>query len=259
MREVEAGEIAGRGVMVTQDQLREQDREIRVKLKEQDREIRVALSAVTDDLHHQSRRIEKKVDSYTQGDVKSLLTRMVNLGEEVASIGEMLDGQDKHMQEELQSAERRWERQLHQQERQLEVTIEETDVRLQSQQREMAERMDNLCVQVERMDTLSARVDEAILKITEDNLKAPWKRQLEEASLGWQKELQSAMAARPTRDEFSAYTTLLTTEKICTQLGSLQLRTDEQYNGLQGDVHTLERLYLRQVDQTGDMVRLSLK
>lgn len=249
MREFEAGDIARRGCMVTQDQLREKDREIRD-----------ALSAMTDELHHQSRRIERKVDSFTEGDVKSLLTRMVKLSEEVASIGETLDGQDKHMREELQSAERRWERQVNQQEQQLEATIEETETRLQSQQREMAERMDErmdiLSKRVESMDMLSARVDEAILKITEDNLKAPWERQLQEASLGWQKEMESAMAARPTREEFSAYTTLMTTEKICAQLAALQVRTDGQFNGLQGDVHTLERLYLRQMDQKGDRVSL---
>src|SRR5277367_564368 len=56
--------------------------------------------------------------------------------------------------------------------------------------------------------------------------------------------------------QLSAYTTLETTERIVTQLANLQVRTDEQYNGLQGGLNTLERLYLRQLDQTADMVSL---
>lgn len=232
IREVEASDIASRGLMVTQEQLREKDREIRT-----------ALTAMTDELHKQSRRIERKLDSCTEGDVKSLLARMVGLGEEVASIGEALDGQDKHMREELQATERRWERHVNEQEQRLEAMIEETDTRLQ---REIAQ----------RVDTMSERVDEALVKISERNLQAPWERRIEEAALGWQKELESAMAARPTREEFTGYTTLVTTEKICNQLATLQLRTAEQFNDLQGDLHTVERLYLRQLDQGGDVVSL---
>jgi hypothetical protein len=52
------------------------------------------------------------------------------------------------------------------------------------------------------------------------------------------------------------YTTLVTTEKIVNQLSNLQVGADEQYNGVQGGLNTLEHLYLRQLDQIVDMVSL---
>lgn len=236
MREIEASDIALRSVMVTQDQLRKKDQEIRG-----------IMDTRAEELHHQSRRIERKLDSYTEGDAKGILGRLVDLADEMAEIGETLEGQDRHMQEELQGAERRWERHVDQQERRLEARIEETEIRLHGKQMETAD----------RVDTLSKRVDEAISKIAEETEKAPWERRVQEASVGWRKELEDAMVARPTREELSAYTTLLTTEKIIAQLANLQLATNEQLKGLQGGLNCMERLYLRQLDQSAEMVSVS--
>jgi hypothetical protein len=236
MREIEASDIALRGAMVTQDQLRKKDQEIRGIMDTQ-----------VEELHHHSRRIERKLNSHTEGEVKGILGRMVNLGEELAQIGETLDGQDRHMQEELQGAERRWERNVNQQEQRLEARIEETEIRLQGKQMETAD----------RMDTLSKRVDEAISKIAEETEKAPWERRVQEASLGWRKELEDAMVARPTREEMSAYTTLATTERVIDKIANLQIVTNEQLNGLQGGLRTMERLYLRQLDESADLVSVS--
>ena len=60
--------------------------------------------------------------------------------------------------------------------------------------------------------------------------------------------------ARPWTDDLTGYTTLVTTEKIVDQLVKLQLRTDEQFNGLQGRLNTLEWLCLCQLDQGAEMV-----
>jgi hypothetical protein len=108
-----------------------------------------------------------------------------------------------------------------------------------------------------KMQTVAVRVDDALEKLNEDTRKAPWERQLQEAAVRWRKELQDALADRPMTGQLSAYTTLETTERIVTQLSNLQVRADEQYNGLQGGLNTLERLYLRQLDQTADMVSFS--
>jgi hypothetical protein len=255
MREVEASDIALRGVMVTQDQLRKKDREVRR-----------GFSSVTDELQLQSRRIERKVDACAEGEIKQLLAGWVKLGEQVAEVGEALEGQDRHMQEELQGAERRWERHVNQQEERLEAKIEEKEERLDAKMEEMETRLQSKEREsAERMEMLSARVDDAISKIAEESLKAPWERRVQEASLGWRKELEdvslgwrkdleAALVARPTREELSAYTTLVTTEKVITQLANLQIRTNEQLNGLQGGLYTVERLTLRQVDQRADMV-----
>jgi hypothetical protein len=157
-----------------------------------------------------------------------------------------LDGQDRNVREELQGSERRWERQLNEQDRRLEARIEEQEMRFQDGQKEAAYKMQSLAV----------RVDDALVKMTEDTRKAPWERRVEEAAIAWRKELEDTLAERPTSGDLAAYTTLVTTEKIVSQLANLQVRTDEQYNGLQGGLNTLERLYLRQLDQTADMVSL---
>ena len=57
-------------------------------------------------------------------------------------------------------------------------------------------------------------------------------------------------------DDLTGYTTLVTTKKIVYQLAKLQLHADEQFNGLQGGLNTLERLYLPQLDQGAEMVSL---
>lgn len=225
--------MAIRGVMVTND-----------KLKETDSQIRRTFQAVAEDLHCKTSRIEKKINACADDDVKAILGKLVDLGEQVEKVGEVLDGQDTTMREELQTAERRWERQLNEQEQRLEGRIEEQEIRFQDGQKDNAY----------KMQTLAVRLDDALLKMTEDIQRAPWERQLEEGAKLWRKELQDAMKNRPTTDELSAYTTLLTTEKIVEQLSKLQVRADEQYNGLQGGLTTLERLYLRQLDQTADMV-----
>ena len=92
------------------------------------------------------------------------------------------------------------------------------------------------------------------MKISEENGKAPWERRLQEAAIGWWKELDEALAARPRTDDLTGYTTLVTTEKIVNQLAKLQLRVDEQFNRLQGGLNTLEWLYLRQLDMGLEMV-----
>lgn len=260
MREVEASDVALRGVMVTQEQLKNQDRDIRSTLKVSEKalwdvlvtqeeldhketEIRSAFNVIAGELHHKSRRIERKLNACSEGEVKDLMTRIVTLSEGLAQMGETLDGQDHIMRDELQAAERRWERHVNEQEQRVEGMLEETEIRLESKQREKA-------------DKLSARVDEAILKITEDNLKAPWQRQIQEASLSWQKELERAVAT--TKEEFSAYTTLSTTEKIVQQLAALQIHSHDQFHSLQGGLTTMERLYLRQLDSTATLPLVSL-
>ena len=235
IREVEASDMAIQGIMVTKD-----------KLQETDSQIRRTFQAVADDIHYKSSRIEKKVNACADDDVKAILSKLVDLGEQVEKVGEALDGQDTTIREELQTAERRWERHLNEQERRLEGKIEDQEIRFQDGQKDNAF----------KMQTLAVKVDDALLKITEDIRKAPWERQLEEAAIVWRKELDDALDNRPTTGDLSAYTTLLTTEKIVTQLANLQVRGDEQYNGLQGGLNTLERLYLRQLDQTADMVSL---
>jgi hypothetical protein len=264
MREVEASDVALQGVMVTQDQLKNQDKDIRSTLKasekalwdtlvtqeeleHKEKEILSAFNVITGELHHKSRRIERKVNACTEGEVKDLMTRLVTLSEGLAQMGETLDGQDHIMRDELQAAERRWERHVNEQEQRVEGLvegmIEETQIRLESKQREKA-------------DMLSARVDEAILKITEDNLKAPWQRQIQEASLSWQKELEVAVAT--TREEFSDYTPMSTTEKIVQQLATLQIHSHDQFHSLQGGLTTMERLYLRQLGSTADLPVVSV-
>ena len=222
--------------MVTQD-----------KLKETDHNIRRTFQAVADDLHHKSTRIEKKVNACADDEVQAILTKLVDLKEQVEKVGELLDGQDTNMREELQAAERRWERQVNQQEARLEGRLEEQEMRFQDGQKETAY----------KMQTVALRVDDALEKLNEDTRKAPWERQLQEAAVRWRKELQDALADRPMTGQLSAYTTLETTERIVTQLANLQVRADEQYNGLQGGLNTLERLYLCQLDQTADMVSFS--
>jgi hypothetical protein len=246
--------------MVTQDQLKNQEKDIRSTLKasekalwdalvtqeELDRketEIRGAFNVIAGELHHKSRRIERKVNACSEGEVQDLMTRIVTLSEGLGQMGETLDGQDHIMRDELQAAERRWERHVNEQEQRVEGMIEEAEIRLESKQRENA-------------DMLSARVDEAILKITEDNLKAPWQRQIQEASLTWQKELEVAVGT--TREKFSDYTPLLTTEKIVQQLATLQIHSHDQFHSLQGGLTTMERLYLRQLGSTADLPVVSL-
>ena len=238
IREVEASDIAIRGIMVTKD-----------KLKETDRAVRRSFQAVADELDCKTSRIEKKVNSCADDDVKAILNKLVDLGEQVDKVGGILDGQDVIMREELQSAERRWERQLNEQEQRLEGKIDDQEIRFQ----------DGLKDNAFNMQTLAVKVEDALMKMTEDISKAPWEHQLAEAAITRRKELQDALKDRPTTGDLSAYTTLSMTEKIVTQLSNLQVRADEQYNGLQGGLNTLERLYLRQLDQTADMVRFPNK
>ena len=159
-------------------------------------------------------------------------------------MGKILDGQDTHMREELQAAERRWERQGNEQEQRLEGRIEELEVRFPDREKDNAYQMQRLAV----------RVDDTLMKISEENVKASWERRLQEDAIGWRKELDEALAAWPRTDDLTGYTTLVTTEKIVDQLAKLQLRVDEQFKGLQGGLNMLERLYLRQLDQGMEMV-----
>ena len=235
IREVEASDIAIRGIMVTKD-----------KLQETDNAIRRSFQAIAEELQHKSSRIEKKINACADEEVRAILTKLVDLGEQVAKVGEALDGQDTHMREELQTAERRWEAQLHEQDQRLEGRIEEQELRFQDEQKEAAY----------KMQALGIKVEDALAKMTEDSRRAPWERQLQEAASAWRRELQDALADLPTTNDLAPYTTLVTTEKIVNQLSNLQVRADEQYNGVQAGLNTLERLYLRQLDQTVDMVSL---
>src|SRR5271168_560281 len=177
--------------MVTQD-----------KFKETDHNIRRTFQAVADDLHLKSTRIEKKVNACADDEVQAILTKLVDLKEQVEKVGELLNGQDTNMQEELQAAERRWERQLNQQEARLEGRLEEQEMCFQDGQKETAY----------KMQTVAVRVDDALEKLNEDTRKAPWERQLQEAAVRWRKELQDTLADRPMTGQLSAYMTLETTE-----------------------------------------------
>jgi len=153
IREVEASDIAIRGVMVTQE-----------KLKETDHHIRRTFQAIAEDLQHKSSRIEKKVNACADDDVQAILSKLVDLREQVEKVSEELDGQDRNVREELQGSERRWERQLNEQDRRLEARIEEQEMRFQDGQKEAAYKMQSLAV----------RVDDVLVKMTEDTRKAPW-------------------------------------------------------------------------------------
>ena len=222
--------------MVTQEKLRETDKRIRTRLQ-----------ATAKELQENSDRIENKMNGCVDQEVNALLLRMVELGEQVQGVGRELALQDTEgLRKELQGVERRWELEMHERERRLEGMINQQESRCQNAGKATAS----------KMQTLASRVDDALVKIAEQTAQAPWKRQVEEAINGWQKDLQDALADRPTTRDLSAYTTLGMTEKIVTQLANLQVRSDEQYNGLQGGLNTLERLYLRQLDQAADMVSL---
>ena len=83
-------------------------------------------------------------------------------------------------------------------------SIEELEVRFHDREKDNAYQMQRLAV----------RVDNTLMKISEENVKAPWERHLQEAVIGWRKELDEALAARPQMDDLTGYTTLVTTEKI---------------------------------------------
>ena len=93
IHEIEASDIAIRGVMVTHDTLQDTDKEIREMVQ-----------GFVNELRHKSRRVERKVNACADGDVQAILTKLVDLGEQVVQVGEILDGQDTHMREELQAA-----------------------------------------------------------------------------------------------------------------------------------------------------------
>ena len=99
-------------------------------------------------------------------------------------------------------------------------------------------------------------VDEVLGMLKDQSLKAPWECEAEEANFVRRKELDNALRARPLMHDLDRYTKLVTTETIVQQLADLQLRSDKQYLGLQGGLTILERLYLRQLDQSAEMVRL---
>src|SRR5277367_2624100 len=95
--EVEASDIAIQGIMVTKD-----------KLQETESQIHRTFQAVADDLHYKSSQIEKKVNA--------ILSKLVDLGEQVEKVGTVLDGQDTTMRDELQTVARRCEQHLNEQE-----------------------------------------------------------------------------------------------------------------------------------------------
>jgi hypothetical protein len=248
IRELEASDVALRDIMVTKTQLVDSETMLCLQAKKQivdsEAALRLRFDSNLQDLKTETTRVEHKVNTCAEQDVRSILKRLVELGEQVDHVGEQLEGEDSIFRIDLRAAERRWQDELAQQETRLEGKMDEQEVKWQDMMRE----------QVFKMEQMDSRVNDALAKLKEDFFKAPWQRQVEEDDFVRRKELEEALRIRPTMTDINGYTNLVTTQAIVNQLSDLHLRADKQFNGLQGGLNTLERLYLRQLDKSAEMV-----
>ena len=156
-----------------------------------------------------------------------------------------VDDIDSRHAEELRAAERRWEQELGQMERRWEERQDEQDVKLGERSQGYAE-----CTAY-----LDRSLQESLERLELVGWKDTWSRELDRRDQERRQEWGQALQQRPTQEQLAAsYTSLATSHTIVDRLVDLQATTAQQHHRLETGLSTLERLFLRQLDDAAQLV-----
>ena len=161
----------------------------------------------------------------------------------------VVDDLERRHEEEGRVTERRFEGELNRLEIRMEERIDEKHV----------ECTDRLKVQDLGIRRLDKQLAEALEQLRGDIQKDSWTRELDRRDQVRRQELQALLQQHPDKAELDrTYTTVQTSRAIVEQLADFRLQTDKDHHSLEAALNTLERLYLRQLDSTAELVRFFL-
>jgi hypothetical protein len=221
-------------------------------------ETRRKLSATDDavkDLTRRFKGLESKIDGVDRlpAELKRRITQLLTLPgklesveSQVVGMAEALDLEDRRREEDNQRTERRWADEL----ARLETRVEEKmDERFEEQDRKLADK------QTANVVDFHSYVDESLKRLHTEIQKDWWIAELERREKVRSEEMKTLLNQRPTHDEIAeSYTTLATTSQVINQVAELHTKTGREHHLLQSGLNTLERLYLRQLDSSADVV-----
>ena len=224
----------------------------------------------TQDLDFEHRETRKKLDTLADKGVafltqqfQGLETKFDKVDRLDKKIGRMAKGFDqedsrrdeedrrreedsKHHDAALQAMEKRWSDEVIRVETNLEEEMKE---KFQERDRKLVE------WQSKTVSDLNSQVEESLKRLQSELQQDWWTAELDRRAKLQTEEMKALLNERPTLQEIGAsFTTLETTSKLIGQLGDLHAKTSKDNHLLQSELHTLERLYLRQLDSSAPLV-----
>ena len=251
VRELEAGET------VLSTRVREQEETIR-QLKAAEANFGKAFASVryVDECVEDIKSEMEKNEQFLSDELARLKTKLQKYADQTrahmettsarteALVGSVDDIESRHA-DELRAAERRWEKDLGNAERRWEERQEELDVRPGERSREYAD-----CTAY-----LDRSLQESLERLELVSWKDTWSRELDRRDQERRQEWEQALQQRTTHEQLAAsYTSLATSHTIVDRLAELQATTARQHHRLETELSTLERLFLRQLDEAAQMV-----
>lgn len=224
----------------------------------------------TQDLDFEHRETRKRLDALGDKGVNSLTERFQDLetkldkvellDRKIVRLARGFDHEEKRRDEEdrqrdeentrrdgaLQAMEKRWSDEVIRVETNLE---EEMKKQFQERDRRLVE------WQSKTVSDLNSQVEESLKRLQGELQQDWWTAELDRRAKVQTEEMKALLNERPTLLEIGAsFTTLGTTSRLIGQLGDLHAKTSKDNHLLQSELHTLERLYLRQLDSSAPLV-----
>jgi hypothetical protein len=207
------------------------------------------------DLTKRFQGLESKVDGEDRlpAELKRRITSVLALPGKLESVetqvirmAEALEVDDKRREEDNQRTERRWADELAHLESRVDEKMED---RFEEQDRRLLEK------QTANVVDFHKHVEESLKRLHTDIHNDWWIAELERREKVCCEEMKTLLNQRPTHQEIAgSYTALATTGEVIKQVAELHTKTGREHHLLQSGLNTLERLYLRQLDSSADVV-----
>ena len=182
----------------------------------------------------------------TIGELSSLPGALETLQGKFVGMVETLDHEDKRRDEENRGMEQQWAKDLTAMETRLEEKIDEN---YQEQDRKLLEK------ESANVANFNSHVQESLKQLHTEIKQDWWIAELERREEVRSDQMKLLLQQRPTYEEVAkSYTSIDVTSQLIDKVGDLHKKTGRQHHLLQSGLNTLERLFLRQLDSSAEMV-----
>jgi hypothetical protein len=224
----------------------------------------------TQDIDFEHRETRKRLDALADNSVNFLTQRFQDLEtkfdkvdrleKKIVRLAEGFDQEEKRRDEEDKRRDeenKRRDGELQAMERRLADEGIRVERSLEEQMKEQFQERDRKLVewQSKTVSDLNSQVEESLKRLQSEFQQDWWTAELDRRAKLQTEEMKALLNQRPTLEEIGAsFTTLGTTSILIGQLGDLHAKTGRDNHLLQSELHTLERLYLRQLDRSAPLV-----
>jgi hypothetical protein len=220
----------------------------------------------TQDLDFEQRETRKRLDALVDNGVNVLTQRFQDLetkfdkvdllDKKIVRLAGGFDQEERRRDEEdkrREEEEKRRDKALEA----MELRWADEVIRVETNLEEQFQERDRKLVEWQSMTVsdLNSQVEESLKRLQNELQQDWWTAELDRRAKVQTEEMKMLLNHRPTLEEIGGlFTTLGTTSRLIGQVGDLHAKTARDNHLLQSELHTLERLYLRQLDSSAPLV-----